>query len=328
MKKKITILVAGVLLANTVNAQQKMDVQGHRGGMALMPENTIAAMINGVKLGVKTLELDVVISADGKVVVSHDAYMSSDFMRKPDGSDISKEEERGMSLYKMTYDSIRRFDAGTRPHPRFPRQLKMKTYRPLLSDLIDSVEAYVKTNKLKPVYYNIETKISPAGDGVYNPTPDVFVKALMEVINKKAISKRVTIQSFDVRTLQILHKTEPKLTLSLLAFGKSDALAKLKTQGLSAEDEKKLKQSPLFNGAGGLEEDLKKLGFVPNIYSPYYTTVDAEMVKKVHAKKMLILPWTVDEEKDMTALGQLGVDGIITNSPDKLVKIYGNYQSK
>ena len=328
MKKKITILVAGVLLANTVNAQQKMDVQGHRGGMALMPENTIAAMINGVKLGVKTLELDVVISADGKVVVSHDAYMSSDFMRKPDGSDISKEEERGMSLYKMTYDSIRRFDAGTKPHPRFPGQLKMKTYRPLLSDLIDSVEAYVKTNKLKPVYYNIETKISPAGDGIYNPTPDVFVKAMMEVINKKAISKRVTIQSFDVRTLQILHKTEPKLTLSLLAFGKSDALAKLKTQGLSAEDEKKLKQSPLFNGAGGLEEDLKKLGFVPNIYSPYYTTVDAEMVKKVHAKKMLILPWTVDEEKDMTALGQLGVDGIITNSPDKLVKIYGNYQSK
>ena len=328
MKKKITILVAGVLLANTVNAQQKMDVQGHRGGMALMPENTIAAMINGVKLGVKTLELDVVISADGKVVVSHDAYMSSDFMRKPDGSDISKEEERGMSLYKMTYDSIRRFDAGTKPHPRFPGQLKMKTYRPLLSDLIDSVEAYVKINKLKPVYYNIETKISPAGDGIYNPTPDVFVKAMMEVINKKAISKRVTIQSFDVRTLQILHKTEPKLTLSLLAFGKSDALAKLKTQGLSAEDEKKLKQSPLFNGAGGLEDDLKKLGFVPNIYSPYYTTVDAEMVKKVHAKKMLILPWTVDEEKDMTALGQLGVDGIITNSPDKLVKIYGNYQSK
>jgi glycerophosphoryl diester phosphodiesterase len=326
VKKKITILVAGVLLANTVNAQQKMDVQGHRGGMALMPENTIAAMINGVKLGVKTLELDVLISADGKVVVSHDAYMSSDFMRKPDGSDISKEEERGMSLYKMTYDSIRRFDAGTKPHPRFPGQVKMKAYRPLLSDLIDSVEAYVETNKLKPVYYNIETKISPAGDGIYNPTPDVFVKAMMEVINKKAISKRVTIQSFDVRTLQILHKTEPKLTLSLLAFGKSDALAKLKTQGLSAEDEKKLKQSPLFNGAGGLEEDLKKLGFVPNIYSPYYTTVDAEMVKKVHAKKMLILPWTVDEEKDMTALGQLGVDGIITNSPDKLVKIYGNYQ--
>jgi glycerophosphoryl diester phosphodiesterase len=327
-KKLILTVIAGVLILDAASAQQKMDVQGHRGGMALMPENTIAAMINGVKVGVKTLELDVVISADGMVVVSHDAYMSADFMRKPDGTDITKEEERSMSLYKMTYDSIRRFDAGTKPHPRFPSQVKMKTYRPLLSDLIDSVEAYVRANKLKPVYYNIETKISPAGDGIYNPSPDVFVKEMMEVINKKAISKRVTIQSFDIRTLQILHKTEPKLTLSLLAFGKGDALAKLRTQGLSAEDEKKLKQSPLFNGAGGLDDDLKKLGFTPNIYSPYYTSVDAEMVSKVHALKMLILPWTVDEEKDMDALGKLGVDGIITNSPDKLVKMFGSYQSK
>jgi glycerophosphoryl diester phosphodiesterase len=327
-KKLILTFIAGVLLLDTAYGQQKLDVQGHRGGMALMPENTIAAMINGVKLGVKTLELDVVISGDGKVIVSHDAYMSSDFMRKADGSNISKEEEKGLALYKMTYDSIRRFDAGTKPHPRFPSQVKMKTYKPLLSDLIDSVEAYVKANNLKPVYYNIETKISPAGDGIYNPTPEVFVKTMMEVINTKAIHKRVTIQSFDVRTLQILHKTEPKVKLSLLAFGGSNALAKLKTQGLSAEDEKKLKQSPLFNAAGGLDDDIKKLGFVPNTYSPYYTSVDADMVKKSHSMKMLILPWTVDEEKDMEALGKLGVDGIITNSPDKLIKMYGSYQRK
>ena len=327
-KKLILLFLTGTLISDVAFGQQKMDVQGHRGGMALMPENSIAAMINGVKLGVKTLELDVVISADGKVVVSHDAYMSADFMRKPDGTDISKEEERSLALYKMTYDSISRYDGGTKPHPRFPAQVKMKTSKPLLSDLIDSVEAYVKANKLKPVYYNIETKISPAGDGIYNPAPDVFVKAMMEVINAKAIQKRVTIQSFDVRTLQILHKTAPKLKLSLLAFGGSNALAKLKNQGLSAEDEKKLKQSPLFNAAGGLDDDIKKLGFVPNTYSPYYTSVDSDMVKKAHAMKMSILPWTVDEEKDMEALGKLGVDGIITNSPDKLIKMYGSYQRK
>ncbi|RZK61332.1 MAG: glycerophosphodiester phosphodiesterase [Pedobacter sp.] len=279
-------------------------------------------------LGVTTLEMDAVITSDKKVILSHETHYNPETTTIDGGSFIDKKDQDKYIIYQMSYQETMRFDVGLRPYAAFPKQQRLRAIKPLLSDLIDSVEAYVKTNKLKPVYYNIETKISPAGDGIYNPTPDVFVKAMMEVINKKAISKRVTIQSFDVRTLQILHKTEPKLTLSLLAFGKSDALAKLKTQGLSAEDEKKLKQSPLFNGAGGLEEDLKKLGFVPNIYSPYYTTVDAEMVKKVHAKKMLILPWTVDEEKDMTALGQLGVDGIITNSPDKLVKIYGNYQSK
>jgi len=114
--------------------------------------------------------------------------------------------------------------------------------------------------------------------------------------------------------------------LSLLTFGKGDMLAKLKTQGLSAEDEKKLRQSPLFNAKGGMEDDLAKLGFKPHIYSPYYASVDPEMVAKAHALNMLILPWTVDDEKDMAALGEMGVDGIITNSPDKLIKLYGNYQ--
>jgi len=299
-KKLILIQFTVALLSVTAYGQQKIDVQGHRGGMALMPENTIAAMLNGVKIGVKTLELDVVISGDGKVVVSHDAYMSSEFMRKANGADILKEEEKSMSLYKMTYDSISRFDAGSKPHSRFPDQVKMKTYKPLLSDLIDSVEAYVKAKKLKPVYYNIETKISPSGDGTYNPSPDVFVKTLMGVINKKSIKDRLIIQSFDVRTLQILHKTEPKIKLALLAVGKGDV---------------------------GLEGDLDKLGFIPDIYSPNYLSVDSEMVAKVHRLKMLILPWTVDEEKDMAALGKMGVDGIITNNPDRLVKMYGNYQT-
>lgn len=328
MKKLFFTLSAGILLATTTFAQQKLDVQGHRGGMGLMPENTIASMLNGVKTGVKTLELDVVISSDGKVVVSHDAYMASDFMRKPDGSDIAKEEQMGMALYKMTYDSISRFDAGSKPHPHFPGQAKMKTYKPLLSDLIDSVEAYVKKNGLKPVYYNIETKISPAGDGIYNPKPDVFVSTMMDVLRKKNLGKRLTIQSFDVRTLQILHKTEPKIRLSLLAFGKMDLSSELSKQGLDSAGLKKVKQAILAYGKGGVDADLQKLGFTPDIYSPYYTSVDKEMVTKVHAMKMQILPWTVDEVKDMEALAALGVDGIITNYPDRLVKLSGSYQTK
>lgn len=328
MKTILTTLTAGLLLTGVAFGQQKLDVQGHRGGMGLMPENTIASMLNGIRTGVKTLELDVVISKDGKVVVSHDAYMASDFMRKPDGSDIPKEEQMGMALYQMTYDSISRFDAGSKPHPHFPEQARMKTYKPLLSDLIDSVEAYVKKNKLKPVYYNIETKISPAGDGIYNPKPEVFVRTLMDVLHTKNLGKRLTVQSFDVRTLQILHKTEPKIRLSLLAFGKMDLKSELGKQGLDSASLKKVTQAVLAYGKGGVDEDLNKLGFTPDIYSPYYTSVDKEMVKKVHELKMEILPWTVDEVKDMAALGELGVDGIITNYPDRLVKLFGSYQGK
>jgi glycerophosphoryl diester phosphodiesterase len=328
MKKILNTLTVVTLLTSVAFGQQKLDVQGHRGGMGLMPENTVSSMLNGVKVGVKTLELDVVISKDGKVVVSHDAYMASDFMRKPDGSDISKEEQMGMALYKMTYDSISRFDAGSKPHPHFPQQVKMNTYKPLLADLIDSVEAYVRKNKLKPVYYNIETKISPAGDGIYNPKPDVFVNTLMEVLHTKNLGRRLTIQSFDVRTLQILHRTEPKIRLSLLAFGKMDLTSELNKQGLDSAGLKKVKQAILAYGKGGVDEDLKKLGFTPDVYSPYYTSVDKEMVAKVHKMKMLLLPWTVDEVKDMIALTELGVDGIITNYPDRLVKLAGSYQAK
>lgn len=327
MNAKLIVLAAGILLTGTAFGQQKLDVEGHRGGMGLMPENTIPSMLNGVKSGVKTLELDIVISKDGKAVVSHDVYMNSVYMLKPDGSEITKEEQMGMALFNMTYDSISHFDAGTKPHPGFPEQARVKTYKPLLSDLIDSVEAYVKKNKLKPVYYNIETKSTITGDGVYNPTPEVFVKTLMEVLHSKHIDKRIIIQSFDVRTLQVLHKTDPKIKLSLLAFGKMDVTAELKKQGLDAND-KKIKEAIAAFGKGGIDDDLKKLGFTPDIYSPYYTSVDKEMVANAHGKKMLLLPWTVDQEKDMIALGELGVDGIISNYPDRLVKLFGSYQTK
>lgn len=325
--KKIFVII-GLLFSGSVFGQQKLDVQAHRGGMALLPENTIPAMLNAVKLGAKTLELDVVISKDGKVVVSHDPYMSAAFMSKPDGSDITKEEERSLNIYQMDYDSVSRYKLGIKTHPMFPAQQKLETHKPLLGDLIDSVEAYVKANRLKPVYYNIETKCSPMGDGKFNPSPDVFVKTMMEVINGKGISKRVIIQSFDVRTLQILHKTEPELKLSLLVQGKLNLTAdQLKKYGLTEKEVADyFKQVSVSKG--GLDAELANLGFVPAVYSPYYTGVDAEMVKKVHAKHMLIVPWTVDKEEDMVALSKLGVDGIITNSPDILTRLFGSYQKK
>jgi glycerophosphoryl diester phosphodiesterase len=298
MKKTLLTLTISICGLSAVFAQQKLDVEGHSGGMGLMPENTIASMLNGVKTGVRTLELDLNITSDSKVVVSHDQWMSSAIMLRPDGSEITKEEEKSMALYKMTYDSIRRFDAGSKPNDHFAKQARLKTYKPLLADLIDSVEAYVKKNKLNPVYYNIETKSTPAGDGIYNPAPDVFVKLMMDVIHSKHINKRAIIQSFDVRTLQVLHQTDPKIKLSYLV------------------------------GKINIDEDLKRLGFTSDIYSPYYTFVDADIVKKAHEDKMLILPWTVDEEKDMKALADFGVDGIISNYPDKLVQLFGSYQSK
>lgn len=293
--KRLSILL--LACATGASAQQKIDVEAHRGGRALMPENTIPAMLHAIDLGVRTLELDCVISADRKVVVSHDVYMSSDFMRKPDGTDISKADQMKYAIYSMPYDSIRKYDAGTKPHPEFPDQHKMSTYKPLLSELIDSVEAYVKRKHLKPVYYNMETKCSPMGDNKFHPEPAAFVSLVLNVIHEKKIANRVIIQSFDVRTLKIIHEKHEKLPLSLLVFNK-----------------------------GTLDSNIAMLGFTPEIYSPYYTSVTPEMVKEAHAKKIKVLPWTPNETSDFQKLIADGVDGIITDYPDRLVSVAGSYQ--
>jgi len=299
MNNFIVFVLAAFMLSSgaAVVAQPTLDLQAHRGGRGLMPENSIPAMLHGVELGARTLELDCVISADGKVVVSHDVFMSSDIMLKPDGSALEKSEEKQYALYKMTYDSIRKFAEGVKPHPKFPEQASVRTYKPLLADLIDSVEAYVAAHHLKPVYYNMETKSSPDGDDLYHPKPDRFVALVMAVVKSRGIGSRVTIQSFDPRTLQALHKTDPGQTTALLV-----------------------------ENTDGFAKNIAHLGFTPSIYSPNYLLVNADLVKEAHAHNVAVLPWTVNKEADIKAMAALGVDGIISDYPDRLVKLFGSYQ--
>ncbi|RYE16918.1 MAG: glycerophosphodiester phosphodiesterase [Sphingobacteriaceae bacterium] len=296
--KKLSILLLCCMAINA-SAQTKIDLQAHRGGRGIMPENSIQAMLHAVDLGVKTLELDCVISKDNQVVVSHDTYMSADFMLKPDGSPITKSEEKSLLIYAMPYSEVKRYDGGTKPHAQFPNQQKIKTYKPLLAELIDSVEHYIKTKKLKPVDYNLEIKSAPAGDSVEHPVPAVFTKLVMDVISQKKIAKRVTIQSFDVRPLQDLHQKFPQQKLSYLIANK-DSFA----------------------------DNIKKLGFTPQIISPYYTLIDENFVKDAHKAKVQVLPWTVNTEADMKKMAELNVDGMISDFPNKLVTLFGNYQKQ
>lgn len=295
MKYILSFLLTGSCFL-PANAQQFFDTEAHRGGRGSMPENTIPAMLNGVKTGVRTLELDTHITADGKIVVSHDGVMTAAIMQKPDGSNLTKAEEKDYVLYKMNYDEIRQFIEGVKPYPAFPQQQKVKTYKPLLADLIDSVETYVKANHLKPVYYNIETKSKPGDDGIQNPVPAEFVKLLMAVIMQKHITDRVIIQSFDPRTLQVLHQQMPQVkTAYLISLGDYDSA-------------------------------IRQLGFTPTIISPEQKIVTAEMVTAAHKNNVLVIPWTVNDETVMKTLADMKVDGLISDYPDKLVKLFGSYQ--
>lgn len=265
------------------------DKQGHRGCRGLMPENTIPAMIKALNLGVTTLEMDVVITKDKKVILSHEQWFGREITTKPDGTYMGEREERKYNIYWMTFEEAKTFDVGMKPHPRFPQQQKMKVTKPLLSDVIDSVNKDMMTRRRPFPYYNIETKTNPEFDGVFNPKPSEFVELLMAIIKEKGIERRTIIQSFDFRTLQYLHQHYPDI----------------KTAMLIEEFDKRT-----------LNEQLKALGFIPAIYSPAYQLVNNEIVKKCHQKNIKVIPWTVNDKETITKLKAMGIDGLISDYPN------------
>lgn len=268
------------------------DLQGHRGCRGLMPENTIPAMLKAMDLGVTTLEMDVVISRDNRVLLSHDPFMSHYITTKPDGTPVTEEEEKSLLIYGMDYGEIRKYDVGLKPHPRFPHQAKIAVTKPLLSDLLDSVDAHAKQHNLPLPKFNIETKSAEDGDGTRHPAPAEFVELLMAVINEKGIGERVTIQSFDFRTLKYLHQKYPSISTAALV-----------------EE----------NDPRSFEEQVEELGFVPTIYSPNFQLVNEQLLNKCRRKGMKIIPWTVNDATQFEALKKLGVDGIITDYPGRLL---------
>jgi glycerophosphoryl diester phosphodiesterase len=269
-------------------AQHPFDLQGHRGARGLAPENSIPAFLKALEYGVTTLELDVVITKDHQIVVSHEPWMSDVICRQPDGSPVPPNSMQQFNIYQMTYEEVQQFDCGTRLNPRFTEQVLQKASKPLLGDVIDTIERYISENGLPEVWYNIETKCQPMGDHVFHPEPEIFVRLLYYELKKKQILHKTYIQSFDVRTLQAMQKIDSTVHLVLLV-----------------ENDK------------GLNHNLELLGFIPAVYSPFYMLVDKTLVEQVHAKGMKIIPWTVNDPRDIGIIIDMGVDGLITDYPDR-----------
>ena len=289
---KLSIFTFSIFLSITTLAQTTFDIEGHRGCRGLYPENTIPAFINAVKLGVNTLEMDIVVSRDGKLVISHDPYMNSTICLKPDGTPVSFDDGEKYKIYDMDYDSIKQFDCGSRGNPKFPEQVKMKVYKPLLADVIDTVEKYVREHHLPPVYYNIETKSTVKGDEITTPKPEPFTKLFYNLIKSKGVVSRCILQSFDPRTLQVMHKLDSSVTTALLV-----------------------------ENLEGFNKNIKNLGFTPTIYSPNVALVNKKLIAACHDLGIKILPWTINEEKKMLSLKAMGVDGLISDYPDRAIKV-------
>ncbi|WP_407521965.1 glycerophosphodiester phosphodiesterase family protein [Lacibacter sp. MH-610] len=285
--------VQGKKLANPPAKVEGFDKQGHRGCRGLMPENTIAAMLYALELGVTTLEMDVVITKDKKVILSHEPFFNHEISTPRFGiyvnAQITQQNEREWNIYQMNYSDVKKIDVGLKPHPRFLQQKKTAAYKPLLSDLLDSVQQYMMMAKRHLPFFNIETKSMPATDDVFHPKPAEFVELLMTVVKEKEIEDRVIIQSFDFRTLQYLHQKYPHIKTAMLI-----------------EDFDKR----------GIEKQIEALGFQPAIYSPHFSLVNEKLLAYCHQRTIKVIPWTVNKKEEIERLKKMGVDGIITDYPD------------
>jgi glycerophosphoryl diester phosphodiesterase len=269
----------------------KFDVQGHRGARGLRPENTIPAFLLALDSGVTTVEMDVVITKDKQVVVSHEPYMSASICMNASGDNFPEKEEKKYNIYQMTYDEVRAFDCGSKGNDKFPQQEKIAVSKPLLSDVIIAVENHIKNYSTYEVDYNIEIKATSEGDQKFHPTVEEYCELVYELVDEYLPMERVVFQSFDFRVLKYLHEKYPDVRLAAL-------VENLKS----------------------IDTNLKELGFKPSIYSPYYKLINKEKILYLHKMKIRVIPWTVNETADMLALKGMGVDGFITDYPDRARK--------
>ncbi len=277
-------------LPNYMSANTSFDWQGHRGARGLAPENSIPGFLKALEFPqITTLELDLAVSQDSQLIVSHEPWLSHEICSWPDGRPVSKADEDLLIIYHLRADDLARYDCGSRGHSRFPEQQKISTVKPTLQAAVQAVENWCRQHNRPLPAYNIEIKTRPEWDDLKTPVPEAFARLVVEEIQRLGIRKRACVQSFDVRSLQAVHRLDPQLTTALLV-------------------ENNL----------GLEANLQILGYIPPIYSPNHQLVNAETVHLAHAKGMRIIPWTVNDTQDMKKLVDMGVDGIITDYPDRI----------
>ena len=268
-----------------------LDLQGHRGMRGLFPENSILGFLKALELGVNTLELDIVMSGDTQLVVSHEPFISSAICQYPGGKQIPKEMEKELNMYHMTYQEIKAFDCGSLFNNDFLLQEKSRISKPLLTEVLDTVEQ-VATAKGQLIHYNIELKSELALEGVYHPEVAVFCQVAYQAINDQVDWRRITIQSFDFRILRYFNKHYPEVQLALL-----------------------------IENELSWELNIDSLGFKPEIYSCDYALLSAETISELQEINMKVIPWTVNDSIDMRQLIHWGVNGLITDYPNIALQI-------
>lgn len=311
------ITSAAIILTMTLSAyaaDRPFDIEAHRGGRALRPENTLQSFANALSIGVDTLELDMGVTKDGVIVISHERGLNPDLARDATGAYVPPP---GIPFVKLTLAEVESYDVGQiRPGSdyaaRFPDQKSVPGTRiPTLAQVF----ALVRRSGNRHVRLNIETKIDP-GHPEESPDPARFVGTVLDLLRTENFADRVTIQSFDWRTLQLVQKqapTIPTVYLSMQAGDEANVFRDKPSPWTAGFD-------PMRFG-GSVPRTVKAAGGA--IWSPLYTDIDDAAVKEAHDLGLKVVVWTVNDAKAMADLIGMGVDGIISDRPDLLRQVAG-----
>ncbi|HEX8664449.1 MAG TPA: glycerophosphodiester phosphodiesterase [Beijerinckiaceae bacterium] len=296
-------LLIGLLVSPAV----AFDLEGHRGARGLAPENTLPGFAKALEIGVTTLELDLGLTKDGVVVVHHDARLNPDTTRGPDGQFLT---EVGPAIHSLTLEEVRRYDVG-RLKLRTPYARRLPAQQPADGASIPTLAEVFELARragADHVRFNIETKLAPGSHDT--PEPEAFARAVAETVRAADMEARVTVQSFDWRTLRILAGIAPELARSCLTSeGHFDTMQR----GIDGP-------SPWTAGL-----DIDAYGSVPalvkaagcQIWSPSFRDLTEERLARAKELGLQVLPWTVNTPEDMARLVDWGVDGLITDYPDR-----------
>ena len=276
--------------SKTKKVMKNIDWQGHRGARGLLPENTIPSFLIALSFPkVKTLEMDVVVSKDQQIVISHEPYFSRQITTRANGAAVTEADEKMLNIYEMTLEQIQTFDVGKRGNIKFPDQVAMAAQKPTFKSMVKAVDEYCKKNNRPLARFNVELKSAPNGYDIYMPQPKKFVALLLREIEQLNIKSRTNLQSFDTNILEEIHLQAPDISTALL-------IEELKT----------------------FDAHLSTISFKPTIFSPYFELVTSSVISQAKAAGIKVVPWTVNELKDLQRMVDLGVDGIITDYPNKI----------
>lgn len=311
--KQIPILVLfGLLIVSCQISEKKenfsnkairtaLDLQGHRGARGLKPENTWPAFEDAIKFGMTTLELDTVVTRDSQIIIHHDSESNPNLCQGDDGSKIPKK-----SIYDWNLKELQSLDCGSLRNPKFPEaELIPKTRLLSLDEFFQKVALAEKTYK-RNLFFNIETKF-PEDYVVPESKVKEHVDLLVVAIQKAKVEDRATIQSFDLRTISYLKSLKTKIRGSAL-FAPSYPQGIRLTLG--------------FGGSIGSNIILAANSVKADIISPYHLYVTREFVKEAHDAGLEVIPWTVNDKEKMRILLDLGVDGIISDYPNRLIEVF------